>query len=104
MAFAVPEDLIARAIRGVQTTAPRLLPADPGLQACADNVEAAAVWISSVVNADFTPSREEVVAASKPGSGLRPVAIWDLPSRVLFRALTDKIAVALPPLERGVEQ
>lgn len=104
MPFAVPEDLIARAIRGVQSTAPRLLPADPGLQACVDNVEAAAKWISSVVNATFTPSREEVVAASKPGSGVRPVAIWDLPSRVLFRALTDKIAVALPPLERGAEQ
>ncbi len=104
MPFTIPDDLIATAIHDVQSTAPRLLPVDPGLQACADNIEAATGWISSVVNTSFTPAREEVVATSKPGSGVRPVAIWDLPSRVLYRALTNKISQALPPLDRGAEQ
>jgi RNA-directed DNA polymerase len=103
MPFAVPDDLIATAIRDVHSTAPRLLPADPGFQVCANNVEVATEWISSVVNAAFIPSREEVVATSKPASGVRPVALWDIPSRVLYRALTNKIAQALPPLDRSAE-
>jgi hypothetical protein len=104
MSWAVPDDLIAKAIQETQSTAPRLLPADPGLRACADNIEAATGWISSVVNTAFTASREELVAASKPGSGVRPVAIWDVPSRVLYRALVNTVAEALLPLDRGADQ
>lgn len=38
---------------------------------------------------------------SKAGHGVRPVAVWDLPSRLAYRALTDRLRPGLPTLDRG---
>lgn len=78
----------------------RLLPASavaPALETKRDEVTA---WIEGQVSGEFRPPPEEVVAASKARHGVRPVAVWDLPSRVLYRALANRLAPGLPALDR----
>ena len=38
---------------------------------------------------------------NKGRHGVRPVAVWDLPSRLAYRALASRLEVDLPPLHRG---
>lgn len=73
----------------------------PALQGRRDEV---ATWAAGRLQGLFVPTREETVAVSKPGHGVRPVAIWDLPSRLAYSALTDKLKPALPTMDRGRAQ
>lgn len=63
-------------------------PVVPALQARRDEV---AHWASAQVGGSFNPAPQEIVAVSKSRHGIRPVAVWDLPSRLLYRALTAKL-------------
>src|SRR5262249_673981 len=41
------------------------------------------------------PTPQETVAVNKARQGVRPVAVWDLPSRVAYRALASRLEVGL---------
>jgi RNA-directed DNA polymerase len=60
-----------------------------------------ASWVADRLVRDFTPTPEETVSANKARHALRPVAVWDLPSRLAYRALVNKLQPSLPPLVRG---
>ena len=70
----------------------------PTLQARRDEVAACAL---GRIGGAFVPTPEEVVPVSKAGHGMRPVAVWDLPSRLAYRALADRLRPGLPPVDRG---
>ena len=62
------------------------------------------MWANGRLQGEFVPTREETVAVSKLGHGVRPVAVWDLPSRLAYSALTARLMPALPAVGRGRAQ
>lgn len=80
---------------------PRLLPPSSVHPALLARREDFAAWAFGRVQGEFVPSAEVTVAASKAGHGVRPVAVWDLPSRLTYWALADRLRPALPPVDRG---
>ncbi|MFI5492263.1 reverse transcriptase domain-containing protein [Actinoplanes sp. NPDC051859] len=83
---------------------PRMLPRNSVLQALSPRRPKAAEWIEKVVGGRFLPSAEETVAVSKVNHGVRPVAMWDLPTRVLYGALAMHLEPSLPSVDRGRAQ
>ncbi|MFD0973742.1 RNA-directed DNA polymerase [Plantactinospora endophytica] len=83
---------------------PRMLPQNGALQALSQRRPKAATWVQQVVGGRFTPSTEETVAVSKINHGVRPVAVWDLPTRVLYGALAMHLEPSLPSVDRGQTQ
>jgi len=84
---------------------PRLLPQDTTYPALRANLLNAADWVHDrLIGAEFVPTPEETVGANKPGHGIRPIAIWDIPSRVAYRALAQRVEHRLPPLLRSRSQ
>src|SRR5215207_9265418 len=79
----------------------RMLPASSIIPALRMRREEAAAWAYGRLKGTFLPTREETVAVSKPGHGVRPVAVWDLPSRLAYWALTTRLRPALPTVDRG---
>ena len=72
-----------------------LLPASaiaPALQSRRDEV---AEWAYKQVAGTFVPSPHEIVAVNKERHGVRPVAVWDLVSRLLYGALTARLTPSL---------
>jgi len=57
-------------------------------------------WVTGRLQGHFMPTPEETVAVSKPGHGVRPVAVWDLPSRLAYSVLTARLRPALPTVKR----
>jgi hypothetical protein len=94
-------DEVLVALGSALDSPPRLLPQssiDPALTARREEV---AEWVQTRLAGDFLPTPEETVAVSKGRHGVRPVAIWDLPSRLAYQALTSRLEANLPPLRRG---
>ncbi|MGN9912643.1 RNA-directed DNA polymerase [Phytohabitans sp. LJ34] len=84
---------------------PRMLPPNLAMQALSTRRVRAAEWVQKVVGSSrFASSPEETVAASKINHGVRPVAVWDVPTRVLYGALALRLGQALPPVDRGRAQ
>ncbi|MGC5321578.1 RNA-directed DNA polymerase [Micromonospora arida] len=83
---------------------PRMLPQNGILQALSQRRPKAVTWVQQVVGGRFTPSAEETIAVSKINHGVRPVAVWDLPTRVLYGALTMRLEPLLPAVDRGQAQ
>lgn len=80
---------------------PRQLPPSrvhPALQERRDEV---AQWAHGRIQGEFVPTPEIVVAVNKPGHGVRPVAVWDFPSRLAYWALAQRLRPALPPVDRS---
>lgn len=80
---------------------PRLLPPSsvhPALQARRDDV---AEWAHSRLGGEFVPTPEDTVAVNKARHGVRPVAVWDLPSRLAYWAVTERLRPTLPPVDRS---
>ncbi|WP_345441515.1 RNA-directed DNA polymerase [Actinoallomurus vinaceus] len=79
--------------------APRLLPPNAVAPALLSRRDKVAEWAHAQVSRPFIPSEQEIIAVSKARHGVRPVAIWDLPSRLLYRALTSRLdsTLTLPP-------
>jgi RNA-directed DNA polymerase len=89
------------ALDGELDTPSRLLPVSPIAPALVARRDDVADWAYRQVSGSFTPAPETVVAVSKARHGVRPVAIWDLPSRLLYGALVARLAPALAVRSRG---
>lgn len=94
------EDVLA-SLRAELTVPRRALPPDSVYPALLGREKEAAQWIHDRVSHDFMPTPEETVGVNKSRHGLRPVAVWDIPSRVAYRALSEILAAGLPPLRRS---
>lgn len=79
----------------------RALPPDSVFPALAEQQVEASRWIRDWLAGGVEPSQEETVGVNKGRHGLRPVAVWDIPSRVAYRALTQRLAPQLPVLVRN---
>jgi hypothetical protein len=79
---------------------PRLLPSSAVASALIGKRDDVAQLISQQINGRFVPARHEIIAVSKARHGVRPVAVWDLSSRLLYRILTQRVAPLLPVPER----
>jgi hypothetical protein len=60
-----------------------------------------AEWAHGRLRSTFYPTREETVAVSKAGHGVRPVALWDMPSRLAYWALCELLRPTLPVVGRS---
>lgn len=59
------------------------------------------MWALGRMQGESVLPTEVTVAVSKSGHGLRPVAVWDLPSRLMYSALTDRLRPMLPSVDRS---
>lgn len=80
---------------------PRALPPDPTIPALTVRQDEVARWVCGRLTGELNPTPEETVAVNKGRHGIRPVAIWDLPSKVAYRALVERLAKKLPSFERN---
>lgn len=83
------------------TAPPKLLPPNPIGDALNASLDDIAEWTLSRVGGDWAPSSEQVVAVAKGQHGVRPVAIWDLPSRLAYNAMVEGISNFIPTPERS---
>jgi len=97
-----PVDLLA-ALSEDLTRPPGLLPPSAVAPALLGRRDEVAEWAHQQLSGEFLPTLEEIVSVSKARHGVRPVAVWDLPSRLLYRALVARIEDVLPKLNRGCE-
>lgn len=101
LAALLDEAALRAAVDADLDSPPRQLPpstVSPALQTRRDEV---AAWVLGRIGQAFVPTPEEVVPVSKAGHGMRPVAVWDLPSRLAYRALADRLRPGLPPVDRS---
>lgn len=82
---------------------PALLPINPVWPALQARRTDVANWAYAQVSGSFTPSPQEIVAVSKTRHAVRPVALWDLPSRLLYRALTANLTHDLQFPQRSAD-
>ena len=98
----IDESSVAAALDDELNSPAKLLPEDSVYPAVRAHQTETAEWIHSQLAATrFVPAPEDTVGASKPGHGIRPVAVWDLPSRVAYRALVQRAEARLPELLRS---
>jgi hypothetical protein len=84
------------------STARRLLPDQSHQLGLLARVEEVSEWLMGSLTTDWQPSPERVVSASKGRHGVRPVALWDLRTAVVYRTLTDRLATGLTrPVRSG---
>jgi Reverse transcriptase (RNA-dependent DNA polymerase) len=58
-------------------------------------------WIRTELRAGWIPAPQQTVAARKPRHGVRPVAVWAIPDRIIYRALVNTLLVQEPDLDRS---
>jgi hypothetical protein len=58
-------------------------------------------WIKTELRAGWIPAPQQTVAARKPRQGVRPVAVWAIPDRIIYRALVNTLLVHEPKLDRS---
>lgn len=92
---------ISASVQTELTTSRRLLPTSTHHLALVGRLEEVSEWVGGSLSSEWHPSHEQVVAASKARHGVRPIAVWDLRSAVVYRALTNRLALKLPPLVRS---
>jgi RNA-directed DNA polymerase len=81
---------------------PQMLPQDSTYPALTAHAGDAARWVHDrLVAAEFVPTPEETVGANKAGHGIRPIAVWDIPSRIAYRSFAQRVEPQLPPLQRS---
>lgn len=97
----ITESLMVAAVNAELDKPVRLLPRSSVSPALTDRRPEVAAWAGDRLQGTFFPTGEETVAVSKAGHGVRPVAVWDLPSRLAYTALTDKLRPSLPSVERS---
>lgn len=83
---------------------PRMLPPSVVAPALLARRGEVAQWAHRQLSGEFLPTSEETVSVSKAHHGVRPVAVWDLPSRLLYRALVGRLQDVLPKVNRGRKQ
>ncbi|MEV6929633.1 RNA-directed DNA polymerase [Dactylosporangium sp. NPDC051485] len=79
----------------------RMMPPSLAMRAVASRRPKAVTWIENVISSRFMPSPEETVVVSKANHGVRPVALWDVPTRVLYGALAAQLDPVIPAPPRG---
>lgn len=95
-------DQIAGALDAELTSPPKMVPPDSTYSALIANQPDVAQWAyDRLITREFIPTPEETVAANKGRHGVRPIAVWDLPSKLAYRALVAQIEGALPPFLRS---
>lgn len=87
---------VEAALTAELTTTRKLLPTPSHLQALQPHLSQASAWLYGLLSTNWQPSSERLVAVSKARHGVRPVAVWDLASTVLYRALSNKLSDQLP--------
>jgi RNA-directed DNA polymerase len=97
----VTPDSIRAALDDYLDAPSRLIPASPTTPALLQRRDEVADWVYSQVSGIFTPSPEVIVAVSKARHGVRPVATWDTPSRLLYGALVARLQPALVIRDAG---
>jgi len=75
---------------------PQLLPPSSIYPALTDLRSEVAEWAQSRLAGTFLPTQEETVAVNKARHGVRPVAVWDIPSRLAYRVLASRLRALLP--------
>jgi len=78
-----------------------LVPATPLLERVGADSSNFGVWLQGQMRDGLSTTKQVVVAARKAQHGVRPVPVWGLPERVIYRALVDFILRNDPPLDRG---
>jgi hypothetical protein len=104
----IPKGLVAEAefrsaVDLVLANQPRLLPPDPATVVLGTHRDEGAAWAHSQAVGEMTPTPGDVVSAAKGKHGIRPVAVWDIPSKLLYTALSERLRPDLPDLVRGSE-
>jgi hypothetical protein len=74
---------------------PPLLPPSIVYPALSGRRQEVAEWLHKRLSGQFLPTPQETVAVNKARQGVRPVAVWDLPSRVAYRALASRLDKSL---------
>ncbi|MEQ0560852.1 RNA-directed DNA polymerase [Amycolatopsis sp. NEAU-NG30] len=97
----VDKAAIESALRAELSLRRRALPPDSVAIALTSREEEVAEWICDRLVGNFAPTSEEIVAVNKGRHGVRPIAVWDLSSRVLYRMLAERVQPALPALRRS---
>lgn len=80
---------------------PRMLPPSSVHPAVMARRDEFAGWVYGALQGEFLPTPEQTVAVSKASHGVRPVAVWDLPSRLAYWALAEQLRPVLPPVDRS---
>lgn len=80
-----------------------LLPPEPGWQEAVAGSDSIVKWITGQLRAGWVPAPQHTVAVRKSGHGVRPVPIWSIPDRIIYRALVNVLLSDEPPLDRSTE-
>ena len=104
----VPDELIKRlrfeeAIQHEVDSWQGLLPPMPGWEQLARRRTAFARWLAGQLRSGFAATPEVVVSVRKASQGIRPVPIWGMAERVVYRALTSFLLRDVPALDRSPE-
>jgi RNA-directed DNA polymerase len=88
----LPTAAVAEALDRMLDSPPRLLPSGAAVSAALTARRAEVVsWVEGMFAGSWVATPESVVAASKARHGVRPIAIWDLPSQLAYAALTSQL-------------
>src|ERR1700722_6391205 len=88
-------DEVMGALAAEMDLQPPLLPPSIVYPALSSRRQEVAGWIQRRLSGQFLPTPQETVAVNKARQGVRPVAVWDLPSRVAYRALASRLEKGL---------
>ncbi|NIH87506.1 reverse transcriptase domain-containing protein [Amycolatopsis granulosa] len=80
---------------------PDLLPRMPGWTEALKNSQKLEKWIKGRLQAGFFPSGQVNVATRKAHRGIRPLSIWGIPERIIYRAISDLVLAGEPALDRS---
>jgi hypothetical protein len=94
---------VDEAISGELGYHPPYLPPSVINDAVKDRQHEAAKHLKARYKAGFDVPRAEILQVPKRRGGLRPVSALDFQSRILYRALEEQLASALPGLDRSWE-
>lgn len=83
---------------------PGMIPPSVLAPALLDRRSEVAQWACQQLSGKFHPTPEETISVSKGRHGVRPVVVWDMPSRLLYRALVARLEDTLPKVDRGRQQ
>lgn len=89
---AIDTPSITKALDQMLDSPPRLIPSGGVVNAAISARRPEVVsWVEGILTGPWTASPESVVAASKARHGVRPIAIWDMPSQLAYAALAAKL-------------
>jgi RNA-directed DNA polymerase len=94
---------VKEALRAELEYQPPYLPASIIRKAVDPHIDDAAKQLTSAFRTGYDVPPAEIIQVPKRRGGLRPVAVLDLTSRVLYRTLCDVLTPDLAPVDRSWE-